>query len=97
MILSGLSVLLAIIPFVAKLEVGKDYLRPYLLGFPLLTLSSKDVVDIEYGSLFRGGLGQGKGLNIRFLKNGKSKTTSIGEKFWGKEAIQHAKRVLENK
>ncbi len=96
LILSGLSILLAIIPFFARLEVGVDYVKNHFLGFCISTIKIDDVIDINYGNLFKGGLGYGKGLNIR-VRKGLGKNHSISEKIWGKEAIEHAKRVLENK
>lgn len=94
-ILSGISVLIALIPFGAKLEIGPNYVRSYFLGFRVADIQAANIQAIQYGNLFRGGLGFGKGLNIRVAINGKSKTTSIGERLYGKEAIAHARRVLE--
>lgn len=85
------------LPFVVKLEVGDGYIKSYLFGFLTLVILSKDVLSIKYGNLFRGGLGHGKGLNILFLKDGKNRSTSLGEKLWGKEAIAHIRRVLGDK
>lgn len=93
----AIGIILILVPMGSRLEVGKDYVKSSLFGFKVLSISSEDVVSIKYGNLFRGGLGYGKGLNVTFLKDGQSKSTSFGEKFWGKEAIQHTQRVLENK
>ncbi|MBI4118578.1 MAG: hypothetical protein HY455_03530 [Parcubacteria group bacterium] len=93
-ILSGMAILIALIPFAGKLEVGSNYARTYFLNFPVTTIQISDVQAIQYGKLFRGGLGYGNGLNIRFVVNGKSKFTSIGENLYGIEAIAHVSRVL---
>lgn len=92
----ALSVVLVLIPFGSKLEIGINYIKNYFLGFCTSTIKQENVVAMNYGNLFRGGLGYGKGLNIRVQK-GFSKHYSIGEKLWGKEVIAHAQRVLENK
>jgi len=93
LILSGLSVLLAVIPFFTRLEVGADSVKNYFLGLCTSTIKQEDVVVINYGNLLRGGLGYGKGLNIK-TKKGLSKSYSVGEKFWGREAVMHAYNVL---
>ncbi len=82
-------------PLALRLEVGKDYVKSYFLGFCVADLRSSNIQVVVYGNLFRGGLGYGKGLNIRALKNGRSKAYSVGEKLYGKEAIGHIRRVLE--
>jgi hypothetical protein len=79
------------------LRVEKDHVRSYLLHFRLSDVDSSNVQAVEYGNLYRGGLGFGKGLNYRALVKGKSRAYSIGEKFYGKEAIAHAKGVLESR
>lgn len=91
-----LSCIIAFAPLGSRLEVGKDYIKNYFFGFCTSTIKQEDVMVINYGNLFRGGLGYGKGLNIR-VKNGFGKNHSIGEKLYGKEAIEHVRRILENK
>jgi hypothetical protein len=90
------GILLAVAPFGFRLEVEKDHVRSYFLHFRLSDVDSLHVQVVAYGNLFRGGLGFGKGLRYRARVNGKSKAYSIGENFYGKEAIAHAKRVLES-
>ena len=89
---------LALVPFLSKLEVGKDYVRAYFLGIPMNHIRSSELLSIDYGNLMRfGGLGYGKGLKIWIqTKAGAKKYYDIGENFYGKEAIAHARRVLEN-
>ena len=62
-----------------------------------LQYSAKDIVAMEYGNLFKGGLGAGKGLNIIIKKNGREINTSIGEDLFGKEAIQQIQAALTKK
>ena len=51
--------------FLSKLEVGKDYVRAHLLGFPGNYIRASEVIVLEYGNLMRfGGLGYGKGIKI---------------------------------
>ncbi|OGZ45217.1 MAG: hypothetical protein A3C84_02700 [Candidatus Ryanbacteria bacterium RIFCSPHIGHO2_02_FULL_48_12] len=96
-ILSLLATVLAVIPFGARLEIGEDYIKTYLFGLTTTPkIHASDIQVLEYGNLFRGGLGYGKGINFRALRGGKSKAYSIGESIYGKEAIAHAKRVLES-
>lgn len=90
-----LGIILALIPLAFKLEVGKDYIKSYFLGVCFTEVHSSEVQSIQYGNLLRGGLGIGKGLNYRISRNGRNKMYSIGENFYGKEAISHVKRVLE--
>jgi len=90
-----ITLAIILVPLVSRLEIGRDFVRSRILGFSTLELHPSDIQAIEYGNLFRGGLGVGKGLNIRAIVNGKIKNTSIGEKLYGKEAVEHARRVLE--
>ncbi|MBI2120797.1 MAG: hypothetical protein HYT94_04205 [Parcubacteria group bacterium] len=91
------GIILTVVPLGARLEVGEDYIKTYLFGFTTThKIYRSDIQVLEYGNLFRfGGLGYGKGIKFRALINGKSKAYSIGEYLYGKEAIAHAKRVLE--
>lgn len=92
-----MALMFVFIPFVSRLEIEDGVVRTYIFNFCILELHSSDIRSMNYGNLFRGGLGYGKGLNIRVTIKGKNKTTSLGEKFWSKEAIEHAKRALEYK
>ncbi|MFM2357999.1 MAG: hypothetical protein RJA61_736 [Candidatus Parcubacteria bacterium] len=96
-VLSGMAMLIALIPFGMRLEIGHDHVTSYFLGFQVTVIQANNIQAVQYGNLLRGGLGFGKGLNIRAVINGKSKTTSVGERLYGKEAIAHAKRILEQK
>ena len=96
-ILLSVSIILLIAPMAFKLEVGKGYSKTYFLGFCITTIKSVDVQIVQYSNLLRGGLGVGKGLNIVININGKTKNYSVGEKLYGKKAIDHVKHVLENK
>jgi hypothetical protein len=87
---------LVALPFFSRLEIGNDVVSTYLLNYRLLELRPSDIQAIHYGNLFHGGLGFGKGLTIRVLKNGRSRTTSLGDAFWGKEVIADVKRMLES-
>jgi hypothetical protein len=90
-----ITLIIILIPLGARLDVGDDFVRTRLFGFRLLELHPSNIQVMTYGNLFRGGLGYGKGLNIRAIIKGKSRSTSIGEKLYGEEAVAHAKRVLE--
>lgn len=94
-----LILILFLAPFLSRLEIGKDYIKTFLLGIPLSKIAASDVLSIDYGNLMRfGGLGYGKGIKIWVKKkNGGKQYYDLGEKFYGKEAIAHAKRVLESK
>lgn len=81
----------------AKMEVGEDYVRPYFFGFPRKRIESSQVEVLEYGNLFRGGLGVGKGLKMWVKTPNGRKALTIGEKAYGKDAIEHMKHVLESK
>jgi len=87
--------ILILAPLLTKLEIGKDYIKNYFFGFCANTISREDIVTIGYGNLLRGGLGYGKGLNIR-VRKGLSKNYSISEKMFGKEAIIHAYSILSS-
>jgi hypothetical protein len=91
-----MAVGLAAAPFGFRLEVGDDYVESYFLGFSLGATRASDVEIVNYGNLFTGGLGFGKGLRYRARVNGRSKWYSIGERFWGKQAFSHARHVLES-
>jgi hypothetical protein len=79
------------------MEVGKDYIGIYFFGFSLGATQASDVEIVDYGNLFVGGLGFGKGLRYRARVGARSKWYSLGEKFWGREAFSHARRILESR
>ncbi len=92
-----IGILLTVLPLGAKLEVGQDYIKTYLFNFTTTRkIRSSDVQVISYGDLFRGGLGFGKGISFRAVIDGKSRAYSVSEAIYGKEAVAHAKRVLES-
>ena len=91
-----LGTVLALIPFAPRLEITETNVSSYFLRFCVTNLHASYVLVLEYGTLMRGGLGVGKGLKIWAMSNGRRKYYSIGEKLYGKEAIAHAKRVLES-
>ena len=92
------GILLTVVPLGANLEVGEDYVKTYLFGFTTTPkIRASDVQVLVHGNLFHGGLGFGKGINFRALRDGRSKAFSISEAIYGKEALAHAKRVLERK
>ena len=68
-----ISIVLIAVPFGAKLEIGEDFVRSQLFGIKLMNLHTADIQNLQYGKLFRGGLGYGKGINISALHKGKSK------------------------
>lgn len=91
-----MGILLTIVPLGACLEVGEDYIKTYLFGFTTTPkIHASDVQVIVYRNLFHGGLGFGKGITFRALRNGRSKAYSISEAVYGKKAIGHAKQILE--
>ncbi len=94
-----LGIALTILPLGFKLEVSDDFVRTSFFGIRLRELHPSNIQVLEYGNLFRfGGLGVGKGLKgWETTANGGNKYFSIGESAYGKDAIIHAKRVLERK
>lgn len=91
-----IGILVMVVFLFSKIEVGEDYIHPYFFGFSKRKIYRKDIEVIEYGNLFRGGLGVGKGLKMWIKKSDNSLTyRSIGEKAYGKEAIAHIRKVLE--
>lgn len=91
-----LGILLTFVPLGAKLEVGADYIKTYLFNLTTTQkIYSSEVQVLQYGNIFRSGLGYGKGISFRVLKNGRSKAYNLSEAIYGKEAIAHARQVLE--
>jgi hypothetical protein len=90
-----LTLLLTFVPLVLKIGVGDDYVKHYFLGFLTRNLKKSDVEVLEYGNLLRaGGLGFGKGLKAWERRKNGLKYYSVGENAFGKEAIEHIRRVL---
>lgn len=91
-----ICVLIIVVPFTSKLEVGNDFVRTYIFGIRTSNIQPSDVLVLDYGNLMRfGGLGYGKGIKAWIkTKSGGKRYYDIGEKFYGKEAIEHVKRVL---
>lgn len=96
-IFSLIGVLVLVLLSGSKMEVGTDYIRPYFFGFPRRKIEASNIEVLEYGNLFRGGLGVGKGLKMWVKTSKGRKAFTIGEKAYGKEAIDHMKSVLESK
>ncbi len=93
-----LCVLVTFVPALFSIKVGNSFIETYFLNFRTKRVQVADVEVIEYGNLFRGGLGVGKGLKI-WVRNpsGSRSYRSIGEKAYGKEAITHIRKILEPK
>jgi hypothetical protein len=89
------GIVLTLYPLGFELEVGSDYVRASLYGITISDVRSSDVRAVVYGNLFFGSLG-GKGLTYRTVINGRSKTYTVGEIIYGKEAIEHARRILSS-
>lgn len=94
-----MGVILTLIPLALRLEIGNDSVKFYFLHFCYRNLHNSDIQVLEYGNLMRaGGLGYGKGLKgWEKTSHGGNKYFSIGEQLYGKEALAHAKGVLEIK
>jgi RHS repeat-associated protein len=90
-----IGIALTLYPLGFELEVGSDYVHGSLYGLTISDVHSSDVRAVVYGNLFFGSLG-GKGLTYRTIINGRSKTYTVGEIIYGKEAIEHARRVLSS-
>ena len=88
-------VIITFIPLAFKLEVNDDFVKSYLFGFLMITLTSSNVKSVTYRNLFKGGLGFGKALIMYADVNGRRKRFSMGERLYGKEAINHVKNVLK--
>ncbi|MEX0931734.1 MAG: hypothetical protein WDZ88_03210 [Candidatus Paceibacterota bacterium] len=94
-----LIVILGLIPFSSRLEVGPEYVKTYFFWFQTSHIRPSDIIVIEYGKLMRfGGLGFGKGIKAWVkTKNDGKRYFDVGENFYGKEAIAHVRKVLEQK
>ena len=96
-VLPFMAIIVAFAPFGFRLEVGSRCVRTLFFRLCLREIDARRVQSVTYGNLFRGGLGHGKGLKGWELVNGKHKYFSLGEKMYRKEAIEHARRILERK
>ncbi len=93
-----IGIILTVVPLGARLEIGEGYIKTYLFGFTTTPkIRRSDIQVMVYRNVFYGGLGYGKGINFRALIGGRSKAYSIAEAIYGKEAIAHARRVLEKR
>ena len=95
-VLTFFALFLTLLPLGAKLEISNGHIRSYFWGFCVSHVEVANVIAATYGNLFKGGLGFGKGLIIQAATAKKSKSYSFGEKFFNKDAIMHAKQVLES-
>jgi hypothetical protein len=101
-----LCIALTVVPLGARLEVGEDYIKSYLFGFTTTPkIHRSDVDQIRYENLTAWGISLGKGIKIWRKDAGRSQFSikpkwafdaSIGESAYGKEAIDHARRVLSS-
>ena len=93
-----LGLILTLIPFTFKLEIGQDFIKSYFFGFCIRELHASNIIALEYGNIVRfGALNYGKGLKgLEKTKDGGRKYFSMGENFYGKEAIDEARRALSN-
>jgi hypothetical protein len=91
-----IGIVLTIVPLCFRMEIDNDSVRSFFLGFMIRDLHASNIQSIEYTNLKGWGvLSFGKGLK-GWEKTGRgSKYFSIGDNAYGKEAIDHARRVLE--
>lgn len=92
-----LCLLITFVPILFRIEVGSNDIKTFFFGFQTSHIQAEDVEVLEYGNLFRGGLGVGKGLKMWVKTSKGRKAITIGEKAYGKEAVEHMKQVLESK
>ena len=90
-----LCLLITLVPILFRIEVGSGEIKTYFAGLLTSHIRAQDVEVMEYGNLLRGGLGVGKGLKIWSKKqNGSKVYRSIGERAYGKEAIEEIRSAL---
>lgn len=90
-----IGIIVLFVPCTLKIKIVEDGIETYFLNFRTNKIYSSNVQSIEYGNLFHGGLGVGKGIKIWTKKNSGSLTYySIGEKAYGEEALLEIKKVL---
>ena len=87
--------LLVALPLAMKLEVKQNTVKSYLFGFQVREIRASEVQSINYTNLFHGGLGFGKGLVVQVKKKGVNTRMSIGEKLFGKQAIEDVRQALK--
>lgn len=101
-----IGIAVTVVPLGFKLEVGDDYIKTYFAVFMIKEISSSDVENIKYENITAWGIPVGKGIKIWIRDTSRSGFSikpkwafdaSIGESVYGKEAIAHARRVLESK
>src|SRR5271156_6829335 len=73
-----IAIILTLIFSCGHTDVDGQYVKSYLFGFLIMSLTSSNVKSITYGNLFKGGLGYGKGLIVYADINGKKKRFSMG-------------------
>lgn len=90
-----LCLLITLVPILFRVEVGSGEVKTYFAGFLTSHIRAQDVEVVEYGNLLRGGLGVGNGLKIWSKKqNGSKVYRSIGERAYGKKAIEEIRSAL---
>jgi hypothetical protein len=93
----AIGIILTIIPLVSRLEVGKDYVKWSVFGIRTGYLRASDIEEIHYTKIIRWAVvGMGNGLAGWAKASYGHKYFSFSESGYGKEAIMHAKRVLES-
>jgi hypothetical protein len=90
-----LGILVTVVPLGFRIEIDDSSVKAYFLNFQIRHLRSANIRSLEYGNLTGWWiLPFGKGLKGWERTNRGSKYFSIGENTYGKEAIEHARRVL---
>jgi hypothetical protein len=94
---SIMGILLIVVPLCFRMEIDKDSVKAYFLNFQIRDLRPSNIQSLEYTNLMGWGvLPFGKGLRgWEKTKTGGRKYFSIGEGAYGKVAIEHAQRILE--
>jgi hypothetical protein len=90
------GIVLLIAPLGSRLEVGKDYVKWRFFSVCTGSLRASDIEEIHYTKIIRWGVvGMGNGLAGWVKTKHGQRYFSFSETGYGKEAIMHAKRVLE--
>lgn len=93
----ALAIILTILPLGTRMEVGKDYVKWHVFGIRTSYLRAADIEEIHYTKIIRWAVvGMGNGLAGWAKSSYGHKYFSFSETWFGKEAIMHAKRVLES-
>jgi len=91
------GIFLTVIPLGASMEVGRDYVKWRVFGIRTSYLRAADIEEIHYTKIIRWAVvGMGNGLAGWAKASYGHKYFSFSETWFGKEAIMHAKRVLES-